>query len=279
MGSRIRASGPTSAATEVMYRCRRLSPQCATSAASWPATSLSPPTSRRRMERARTEAIIASQTDIAMAGHDTDTVMTRIVARAVALTGASGASVEIAEGDEMVSALATGASSRPPGCASPGRAASRASASPTIKSSIARTASTTFASIARRAGEVGARSMVVVPLHQQTASAHGAEGRLTASHGFTESDVETLELLANLMGAAIAHAEDYARVAEANSRLRDLDRLKDEFVATVSTSCARRSRASSPTPRCSYRRGRREVDGPAGEDDLWSRAQPAVSSG
>ena len=188
----------------------------------------------RRMERARTEAIIASQTDIAMAGHDTDTVMNRIVARAVTLTGASGASVEIAEGDEMVSALATG------------------SLEPFARLRIARVGSLSGLCLAddrilycedsehdlrvdrETCRRVGARSMVVVPLHQQTASPTVLKVVSPLPHGFTESDVETLELLANLMGAAIAHAEDYARVAEANSRLRDLDRLKDEFVATVS---------------------------------------------
>src|SRR5437763_10031491 len=62
----------------------------------------------RRMERARTEAIIASQTDIAAAGHEPEKVMNRIAARALSLTGASGATVEIAEGDEMAYALVSG---------------------------------------------------------------------------------------------------------------------------------------------------------------------------
>jgi signal transduction histidine kinase len=81
---------------------------------------------------------------------------------------------------------------------------------------------------------VGARSMVVVPLRHDGAALAVLEVISPQAYAFSESDVDTLELLANLMGAAIAHADDYARVAQANEQLRELDRLKDGFVATVS---------------------------------------------
>jgi signal transduction histidine kinase len=76
--------------------------------------------------------------------------------------------------------------------------------------------------------------MVVVPLRHDEAPLAVLKVVSRQPHAFSDSDIDTLELLANLMGAAIAQAEDYERVAEANSRLRELDRLKDGFVATVS---------------------------------------------
>lgn len=63
---------------------------------------------RRRIERARTRAIIASQTDIAAAGLEVSVVMERIAARALTVTGASGAVIETLDGGEMLYAIATG---------------------------------------------------------------------------------------------------------------------------------------------------------------------------
>src|SRR5262249_7818707 len=50
----------------------------------------------------RLAAIIATQQEIATAGLDLGTVLTLIAERTQAITGATGAAVELAEGDELV---------------------------------------------------------------------------------------------------------------------------------------------------------------------------------
>ena len=56
----------------------------------------------------RLSAIIATQQEIATAGLDLGTVLTRIAERTQAITGAAGAAVELAEGDELVYRAASG---------------------------------------------------------------------------------------------------------------------------------------------------------------------------
>ena len=188
----------------------------------------------RRMEQARTRAIIATQAEIASAGHELSTVMQRIAARAISLTGASGATVEVAEGHEMVCALAAGSLASVAGFRH-SRAGSLSGACVAEGRILSSEDVEADARVDREACRRAAvRSMVVVPLrHKETIQAV-LKVVAPLPHAFSESNVETLELLANLMGAALAHADDYARLAEANSRLLELDRLKDAFVATAS---------------------------------------------
>ena len=188
----------------------------------------------RRMEQARTRAIIATQAEIASAGHELNTVMERIAARALSLTGAAGATVEVPDRDEMVCALAAGSLA-----SFVGMRLDRAGSLSGLCLAEKRILSSEDAALDPRVDrdschQFGARSMVAVPLrHKETVQAV-LKVVAPLAHAFSESDIETLELLANLMGAALAHAEDYVRLAEANSRLLELDRLKDGFVATAS---------------------------------------------
>jgi PAS domain S-box-containing protein len=191
-------------------------------------------TTLRRMEQARTRAIIASQAEIASAGHEAGIVMERIADRALRLTGASGATVEIAEDDAMVYALATGTLAGLAGTRVP-----RAGSLSGLCLAEERVQSCEDTGLDPRVdhsalGHLGARSLVVVPLRHQGAMLAVLKVVSARHHAFTDTHIETLELLANLMGAALAHASDYARVAEANARLVELDRMKDAFVATVS---------------------------------------------
>src|SRR6516164_10715563 len=65
-----------------------------------------------RDDAERLSAIIATQHDIATAGHDFMTVMRLIAERTQKLTRASGAVIELAELDELVYRVATGTASR-----------------------------------------------------------------------------------------------------------------------------------------------------------------------
>src|ERR1700680_290635 len=65
-----------------------------------------------RQDAERLSAIIATQHDIATAGHNFMTVMTLIAERTQKLTRASGAAIELIERDELVYRVGTGTASR-----------------------------------------------------------------------------------------------------------------------------------------------------------------------
>ena len=65
-----------------------------------------------RQDAERLSAIVATQHDIATAGHNFMAVMTLIAERAQKLTRARGAAIELIERDELVYRVGTGAASR-----------------------------------------------------------------------------------------------------------------------------------------------------------------------
>jgi signal transduction histidine kinase len=190
--------------------------------------------SQHRRERERTRAVIESQAHIAAAGLDARSAMERIAQRATELTGGTGAVVEMVDGEDLVYTVATGA------------------LEPFVSSRVKRASSLSGLAIARdevllcddaeeddrvdreMCRRVGLRSMVVVPLRAQREVLGVLKVAAGVPNAFDDTHVETLEVLANVMSSALADAEAYGRVAAANERLLELDRMKDTFVATVS---------------------------------------------
>jgi signal transduction histidine kinase len=183
---------------------------------------------------ARSQAIIESQAHIAAAGLDAETAMGRIASRASELTGADGAVVEMVDGDDLVYRVATG-SLVPFRSARVARAQSLSGLSVeqdvVLRCDDTETDDRVDREMCRR---VGLRSMVVVPLRTSAGVLGVLKVGSPRPHGFTEQSVETLRILAHVMSSGLADAEAYRRVADANARLVELDRLKDRFVATVS---------------------------------------------
>lgn len=153
--------------------------------------------------------IISIQSEISKLGLDLGGVMTLVVERTLALVGADGAAIELAEGDDMVYRATAG------------------TAQPQIGLRIKRDGS--LAGLAVRQGQtlrsddceidprvdvaacrkVGLRSMIVMPLR------HNGEpvGVLKAMSGrpakFSEDDVELLNLLSDVVSAAMFFAAKY----------------------------------------------------------------------
>jgi diguanylate cyclase (GGDEF)-like protein len=154
-------------------------------------------------------AIIRTQSEIATSDLDVETVMALVLDRAQELTGASSAVVELAEGDEMVYHVARGAAAEHVGlrlradssmsgmCVREGRVlhCDDAAEDPRVN----------YEACLR----VGAVSMACVPL------AHGGRtiGVLKVydprAHAFDLEDIQTLELLTELIGARMAHAAEF----------------------------------------------------------------------
>src|SRR5262249_24906459 len=131
------------------------------------------------------------------------------------LTRASGAAIELAEGDEIVYTAASGSGASFVGmrlridgslsghCLTHGR---------TAVCHDTETDSRVDRAAARR---VGARSVVLVPLRHDDRLVGVLKVVSDRPDAFEPGDVEVLELLADLMGSAIARAELLARLDEA----------------------------------------------------------------
>lgn len=161
-------------------------------------------------------AVVEAQSEIASADLDLDAVMALVCHKAQELTGADGAVVELAEGDEMVYRAACG------------------SATPFVGLRLARNGSLSGRCVAEghalvcddaatdprvdgaACTRVGVVSMLCVPLIDR----NGAVGvlKVLSRHrrAFSERDEDTLNLLSGLIAAQMRHAQVYARAEEAS---------------------------------------------------------------
>ncbi len=190
----------------------------------------------------RLSAIIATQQQIATAGLDLQAVMSLIAERTQAITGATGAAVELAEGDELVYRAVSGTAAHSLGlrlkldaslsgrCLRTGQAlrCDDAEADERVDREACRT--------------VGLRSMIAVPLLYDR-RAVGVLKVLSPQPGaFSERDVQTLQLMSGLLAAALSHAAAYeakqALVEERTGALRQSEerlRLLWEAAAVLLT--------------------------------------------
>src|SRR5262245_3311263 len=190
----------------------------------------------------RLSAIIATQQEIATAGLDLGTVLTLIADRTQALTGASGAAVELAEGSALVYRGASGTAADPLGL--------RLQVDTSVSGRCVRTGQALRCDDAeaddrvdrQACRKVGLRPMIVVPLLYDR-RAVGVLKVLSHQPGaFSDRDVQTLQLMAGLIAAALNHAAAYeakrALVEERTGALRQSEerlRLLWESAAVLLT--------------------------------------------
>jgi diguanylate cyclase (GGDEF)-like protein len=196
-------------------------------------------------------AVVEAQSEIASADLDLDAVMALVCTKAEELTGADGAVVELAEGDEMVYRAASG------------------SARPLVGLRLRRDGSLSGRCVAeghalvchdaatdpRVAGAAGARfgavSLLCVPLIDR----NGPVGVLKVLSGhrraFGERDEDALNLLSGLIAAQMRHAQVYAR-AEQASRVDSLTGLGNSraYAQRLDAEVARAIRHGRPLTVC-----------------------------
>jgi diguanylate cyclase len=153
--------------------------------------------------------IISIQSEVSKLGLDLGSVMALVVERTLHLVGADGAAIELAEGDDMVYRATAGTAQRQMGLrikrdgSLSGRAVRQ---SQTLRSDDCETDPRVDINACRK---VGLRSMIVMPLH------HNGEpvGVLKAMSGqpakFSEQDVELMNLLSDVVSAAMFFAAKY----------------------------------------------------------------------
>lgn len=151
-------------------------------------------------------AVIRTQTDIAKLGLDLNGVMTLVAERALAATGATGAVIELAEGDHMVYRAVAGAASGMLGLRL-GRKGSLSGLCVESATTLCCDDSENDARVDREAcRKVGLRSMVVVPLihHGDTVGALKVFAPVPAAFG--DGAIQLLGLMSELIAAAMFHA-------------------------------------------------------------------------
>ncbi|NUO77971.1 MAG: GGDEF domain-containing protein [Lysobacter sp.] len=167
--------------------------------------SLAPPSD----ETSRLLQVIETQTEIARLGLDLGGVMELVTRRAQTLTGAVGAVVELAEGDDMVYRAASGIAESSLGLRLR-RSASLSGACVAVGAPLNCEDSETDPRVDREAcRRVGLRSMIVVPLkhHQTVVGVLKVMGATPSEFGAQE--LRVLDLMSGLIGAAMYHAARY----------------------------------------------------------------------
>jgi diguanylate cyclase (GGDEF)-like protein len=151
-------------------------------------------------------AIIRTQTEIAKLGLDLPGVMTIVAERSRAITGASGAVVELAEGDEMVYRAVSGVVSDQLGLRLK-RSASLSGLCVATASVLRCDDSELDDRVDRQAcRKVGLRSMVVVPLIHEGTAVGVLKVFSPVASAFGERDVDVLGTMSELIAAAMFHS-------------------------------------------------------------------------
>ena len=154
-------------------------------------------------------AVINAQTEIAKLGLDLSGVMTLVAEKAQAITGAQGAVVELAEGDEMVYRAVAGAASGLLGLRL-SRATSMSGLCVASAATLRCDDSETDARVDREAcRKVGLRSMLVVPLIHMSNAIGALKVYSPEASAFGPGDIQILGLMSELIAAAMFHATKY----------------------------------------------------------------------
>jgi len=154
-------------------------------------------------------AIIRTQTEVVAGDLEPEAIMQLIAERAQELTRASAGLIELVEGDEMVYSVATGEATPYLGMRL-NKAASLSGRS-VIESRVLRSDNTrederVDAEACRR---VNAGSMICVPLSYREETVGVLKVYAPEVNHFDDGDVETLELLSELIAAHLSHANLY----------------------------------------------------------------------
>jgi diguanylate cyclase (GGDEF)-like protein len=153
--------------------------------------------------------IIGVQTEIAKMGLDLGGVMQLVTQRTQMLTGAAGAVVELAEGNEMVYRAAAGIAEPQLGLRL-NRTGSLSGLCVETREILCCEDSDTDVRVDREAcRKVGLRSMLVVPLNHLDSTVGVLKVVSPAVDAFSSSDIQVLGLMSELIAAAMYHAAKF----------------------------------------------------------------------
>jgi diguanylate cyclase (GGDEF)-like protein len=196
-------------------------------------------------------AIIRTQTEIAATDLDLKATMQLIAERGQELTRANAGVIEIADGEEMVYAVTTGEAT--PYLGTRLKVSSSLSGLCVLEGRVLRSDDTADDPRvdAEACRQVSARSMICVPLVHQGETVGVLKVYSPGAHHFHEGDVETLELLSELIAAHMSHASLF-EVESHDNRHDALTALGNRraFEERLAVEVARASRYRRPLSLC-----------------------------
>lgn len=175
-------------------------------------------------------AIVAAQNEIATAQLDLEPLLTLIATRTQALTQADGAAIELLEGEEMVYRAATGQTAPFVGLRL--NVHTSLSGKCTLTREVLSCGdSETDTRVDRQAcRRIGVRSMIVVPLPASSQIVGVLKVLSSVPDAFGPRDIQTLQMMAGLLGAMVNHA---ARLQEQSEALRQSESRYRTIVDTM----------------------------------------------
>jgi PAS domain S-box-containing protein len=183
--------------------------------------------------RQRLAGVIHAQRDVMASGARLDEVLEIVCRGAMSVTGAEGAMVELAEGEEMVCRAATGIAASRAGARSRRDAGFSGRCLADGKSVIFGDAET-HATVEREAlHAMSARSIAVVPVVREGAIAGVLAAVSSRAAAFGEDDVATLELMAGLIGPSMVRASTEHRLLASEQRLQALAEAAPDAVVSI----------------------------------------------
>lgn len=180
-----------------------------------------------REDAERLAAIISTQHAIVVAEPDQQSVMNLIVERSRELTGADGAVVEMLDGKDLVYHTASGKARDHVGLRL--SLLSSISGECVRRREILRSDDTELDPRVDQSAirKTEARSLIVVPLYHQQEIAGVLKVFSTKARSFNSRDVDTLQLMAGLIAAAMSHTAEFeAKQALLNERTASLARIQ-----------------------------------------------------
>ncbi|HYW11138.1 MAG TPA: GAF domain-containing protein, partial [Longimicrobium sp.] len=180
---------------------------------------------RARDGEAYLSAVVDAQRAVAEAGLDADSVMRQIVQRTCLMTAAESAVVDLVDGEEMVQRAACGSATAHLGL--------RLGIQSSLSGLCLRTGEVlrcddteTDARVDRAAARmVGSRSVVAVPLGSRSQPLGVLKAYAPHPSAFSDAAVQTLKLLAAVLGSALHDAQRFEREQDLVARLRASEQL------------------------------------------------------
>ena len=192
-------------------------------------------------------SMIELLTALVTSGLDTSAVMREVAQRAAVLTQATGAVVELVDGEEMVYSAVSGSAAGSQGLRLK-RAASLSGRCVELGIPLNCEDASTDERVDRAACErVGVASMICVPLFHRGKAVGVLKVVSSQTHAFHDAHAQTLSLLATVIASSLAHADQFESAAfdrdhDALTKLRN----RRAYDAELAAECGRARRYEHP---------------------------------
>lgn len=177
--------------------------------------------------------IISAQMEMTAALPDSDAIMHLLVQHGMDMTGASGASIGVRDGDDLFFPVTEGLSAGWGNVRYP--LASTLTGQCLVSGELSCVPDLDGISRAtpHLSGTVNIRSLLVVPLRHRDQTVAALSLAASEPDAFSETDILVTQLLAGLAGSALAHAQAYGELLDAKEQAEEASAEAAEFAGMI----------------------------------------------